>query len=67
MKHDVLVSVRLPRQLIEELKVILYKEHFMTLSEALRSIIREKYLAHQNSNQELKKIQDSLKENDNAK
>ena len=72
MKNDTLISVRLPKPLIDELKLTLHKEHFMTLSEALRSIIREKYLksvsmSEERLVEELKKIRDSLKKNESNK
>ena len=39
-----MVSIRMPRSLLEELKKLKATMHFMDLSEELRSIVREKYL-----------------------
>jgi len=39
-----MVSIRMPKPLLEELKKLALSKHFMDLSEELRSIIREKYL-----------------------
>lgn len=68
-KRDVLVSVRLPITLLEELSLLSRKKHFMTLSETMRSIIREKYIESEKSMSigearlidEIKKIRESLK------
>ena len=72
MKNDTLISVRLPKPLADELKLTLHKEHFMTLSEALRSIIRDKYLksialSDERLIEEIKKIRDSLKKDESNK
>lgn len=40
----VIVSVRIPSTLVKKLKIILEKEDFMDLSEAIRSIIRNKWI-----------------------
>ena len=42
---NTIVSIRVPSSLVEELKRVSAKDHFMDLSEAVRSIIRSKWLA----------------------
>jgi len=42
--NDVIVSVRMPRGLVTELKQLAKRNHFMDISEAIRSILRQKYL-----------------------
>jgi len=42
---DVMVSIRMPRDLIEELKKISRREHYMDLSETVRSFVRQKWMA----------------------
>ena len=41
--NDVMVSVRLPGSLVEELKVFVKKQHYLDISEAIRSILRQKW------------------------
>ncbi|MFH1174607.1 MAG: hypothetical protein V1725_05710 [archaeon] len=41
---DALVSVRLPSSLVRELKTLAEKDHYLDLSECVRSIIRTKTL-----------------------
>ncbi|MBN2454496.1 hypothetical protein JXB11_03035 [Candidatus Woesearchaeota archaeon] len=43
---DMLVSVRLPGSLLEELKNFVRKNHYLDISEALRAILREKWEAY---------------------
>ncbi len=64
-KSDVLVSLRLPVSMAEELGLLLRKKHFVTVSEAIRSIIREKYLEDSERSgkrliDELKKLRESI-------
>ena len=40
------VSVRMPKTLLEELKKISEKEHYMDVSDAIRSVLRHRYLMH---------------------
>ena len=40
---DVMVSIRLPKKLLEELQNTARKNHYMDLSEAVRSILRQKW------------------------
>jgi len=41
--NDVLVSVRMPESLLLELKKLAEKEHFMDISEEIRSITRKNW------------------------
>lgn len=43
---DQVVSVRMPVSLVEELKELAEKNHYMDVSEELRSVLREKWLSH---------------------
>ena len=40
-----IVSVRIPKSLVGELRGVAERDHFMDLSEAVRSIVRAKWLA----------------------
>ena len=44
---DTIVSVRMPSTLVKELRGLAEKNHYMDLSEELRSVIRDKVMAHQ--------------------
>lgn len=59
-----MVSIRMPKTLLDELKKLAASEHFMDLSEELRSIVREKYLESKDPYlYEIKKLrQDIFKE-----
>jgi len=39
---DTIISIRLPRTLVEELKILAKKNHYLDLSEQIRTIIRQK-------------------------
>jgi Arc/MetJ-type ribon-helix-helix transcriptional regulator len=41
-----IVSIRLPKPLIEELNRLKEKEHFLDVSELIRSVVRKKWLEH---------------------
>lgn len=43
---DTIVSVRMPSTLVKELKDLAEKNHYMDLSEELRSVIRDKVIYH---------------------
>jgi len=42
---DLVVSVRMPKGLAQELRKLSREAHFMDMSEEIRSIIRQKYLS----------------------
>ena len=42
---NTIVSVRIPKSLVSELRKVSEKDHFMDLSEAVRSIVRAKWLS----------------------
>jgi metal-responsive CopG/Arc/MetJ family transcriptional regulator len=50
-KKDVIVSVRLPKSLIEELKDIQNVNHFMDLSDEIRFVVRRYCLSFLNNQQ----------------
>jgi Arc/MetJ-type ribon-helix-helix transcriptional regulator len=41
-----MVSIRIPKSLVAELKKISDTQHFLDVSEAVRSIVRNKWLQH---------------------
>lgn len=41
-----IVSLRIPKSLIRELKQSMKQDHFLDLSDAVRSIIRKRWLEH---------------------
>jgi Arc/MetJ-type ribon-helix-helix transcriptional regulator len=61
MTRETIVSVRMPRTLVQELRILAAKNHYMDLSEELRSVIREKCLQYIEPYQhELKKIREEI-------
>lgn len=63
---DVLISARVPASLVLELKEFSQKNHYMDLSEAVRSILRRKWEEHSDPlayevGQLRRSIQDELK------
>ncbi len=59
---EVLVSVRIPSRLVKELKTVAKENHFLDLSEAMRSIIRKRW--HRDENPmlyEIEQIKDELR------
>jgi len=59
--NDVIVSIRLPRSLLKELKAKVKEKHFLDVSEEVRSIIREKWIQYTNPNLfELKKLREGI-------
>lgn len=43
---DKIISVRMPSSLINELKELAEKNHYLDVSEEIRSLLREKYLEY---------------------
>jgi len=48
MGKEQFISVRMPSSLLVELRSLTVKNHFMDVSEEIRSIIREEWLAFNN-------------------
>ena len=44
--NDIMVSIRMPTSLADELTKISKEDHFLDLSEFIRSLAREKWLRH---------------------
>jgi Arc/MetJ-type ribon-helix-helix transcriptional regulator len=44
--NDVMVSIRMPRSLLAELRVLAEKKHFMDVSEEVRSIVRKRWIQY---------------------
>ena len=53
---DVMVSIRMPPSLVEELQALAEEEHYLDLSELIRGIARKRWLHH--SNPELAQIKE---------
>lgn len=67
-QKNIMVSLRIPKSLVQEFRHISEKDHFLDLSEAIRSTVRQKYMKYsQPEAYELKKlreeISDSVKKN----
>lgn len=59
--NDVMVSIRMPKGLIEELKELAVKNHYMDLSDEIRQVIKQKCLANiEPYKHELSKVRESL-------
>ena len=46
--NDTIVSIRVPKSLLKELKQLSETEHFLDVSEEVRSIVRKKWESHVN-------------------
>lgn len=58
---DVIVSVRMPKTMLDELKLLAKKNHFMDVSEEIRSVIREKTAKYATPYaQDVKRVVDDL-------
>ena len=42
--NDTIITVRMPRGLIKDLRKVTEEHHFMDISETIRSILRKKYV-----------------------
>ena len=59
--NDVMLSVRMPKSLVSELKALAKEQHFLDLSEEIRSIVRKKWIQYTNPELfELKKLRESI-------
>lgn len=56
-RKETIVSVRLPRGLLNELKDLQSINHFMDLSDEIRFILRKKFFSKSQENQDQKKEQ----------
>jgi Arc/MetJ-type ribon-helix-helix transcriptional regulator len=58
---DKIVSVRMPESLVNDLKDLSIKNHYLDVSEEIRSILREKWISYTDPySSELKKIRKNL-------
>jgi len=56
-----MVSIRMPSSLIQEIKKLSSKQHFMDVSELIRSVVREKWIQTTNPHlYELKKLRQDI-------
>ena len=61
--NDIMVSIRMPESLLSELRAFAEKQHCMDVSEAVRSIVRNKWLdAEQPELREIEKLRADIKE-----
>ena len=61
MNNSVMASVRIPSSLVKELKTAMKKDHFLDLSEAVRSIIRNKWVEERDpSAYQMKKLRSDI-------
>ena len=59
--NEAMVSVRMPKSLVDELKELVKKHHFLDLSEEIRSIARQKWLSQvQPEIFELRKLRENI-------
>lgn len=60
---DVIVSIRMPKTLFLELKKSAEEQHFLDVSEEIRSIVRSRWMQHTKPELfELKKLRESIKD-----
>ena len=61
--NDVMVSIRMPKSLVLELKESAKTQHFLDLSEEVRSIVRQKWNSYLNPELfELKKLRQNIED-----
>jgi Arc/MetJ-type ribon-helix-helix transcriptional regulator len=59
--NDVMISIRMPKGLIEELRALAVKNHYMDLSDEIRQVIKQKCLANiEPYKHELSKVRETL-------
>ncbi len=59
-----MLSIRIPVSLVEELKEVSKKDHFLDLSEAVRSIIRNNWIKHKDPmTYQLKQLRKEISDN----
>ena len=60
--HEILVSIRMPSSLVKELKQTSQQEHYLDLSEHIRTIVRDKCLQYLDPYaSEMQKFREDLK------
>ena len=63
MKYDPIVSVKMPNSLLLEMKQLIKQDHYLDMSEAVRSIVRKGCLKYTNPvTSEIKEIKEHLKQ-----
>jgi Arc/MetJ-type ribon-helix-helix transcriptional regulator len=62
VKTNNIVSVRIPSSMIKDLKEKMQEDYFMDISEAIRNIVRNKYLQATNPNSKLDQIKSEILE-----
>lgn len=64
MSNAAMISIRIPTSLIEELKITAKKDHFLDVSESVRSIIRTNWIKSKDPLAfQLKKLKEEISEN----
>ena len=60
---DVMVSVRMPKSLLDKLNAYVKANDYLDLSESIRSIVRKKWMEHTNPElMEMKKLREDIKD-----
>lgn len=63
-----LVSIKIPASLLKELKDLSKKDHFLDVSEAIRSIVRNNWIKEkENIQEQVRKLRKEITENINQK
>jgi len=58
-----LVSVRLPSSLVEELRVLAEKNHYLDVSELIRSVLRQRWFGQKDPlSYQIKKLRDDIEQ-----
>jgi Arc/MetJ-type ribon-helix-helix transcriptional regulator len=59
--NDVMVSIRMPKSLADEIKRLTEEMHFLDLSEHVRSVVRQRWVEMQNPQlAEIKKLREDI-------
>ena len=61
--NDTMVSIRMPKELVDSLRGLMKKENFLDLSECIRSVTRQRWSQHAEPEIfEIKKLRESIEE-----
>ncbi len=60
---NTLVSIRIPKKLVEELREAAEKDHYLDISEAIRSVVRKKWMEYKDPQAyQLEQLKKEIKE-----
>jgi Arc/MetJ-type ribon-helix-helix transcriptional regulator len=60
--REVIVSIRMPRSMADELRILAKKNHFLDISEEIRTVIREKIKENEEQTVEVKRMISDIKD-----